>query len=153
METLGAVSLIPVAVVIVMALITKRATESLIVGTLVGAAIFVIYKGTATGIGVVGEWWNTWFDYLLAQIGNSAIYIVMFGMFGTFIRLLDDSGSALGFAEIGAKIANSRKKTLLFSWFWVSSFLSAIFSMHLASALPCALSRINGRYPENILHT
>jgi len=131
METLGAVSLIPVAVVIVMALITKRATESLIVGTLVGAAIFVIYKGTATGIGVVGEWWNTWFDYLLAQIGNSAIYIVMFGMFGTFIRLLDDSGSALGFAEIGAKIANSRKKTLLFSWFlglviFISDFLNAL---------------------------
>lgn len=131
METMGAISLIPVTVVIIMAIITKKATESLIVGTFVGAAIFVISKGTATGIGVVGEWWNTWFDYLLAQIGNSAIYIVMFGMFGTFIRLLDESGSALGFAEIGAKIANTRKKTLLFAWglglfIFISDFLNAL---------------------------
>lgn len=39
METLGWVSLIPVLVVIVMAIITKKAAESLIVGTFVGAAI------------------------------------------------------------------------------------------------------------------
>ena len=131
METLGFISLVPVLAVIIMAVITKKAAESLLVGTFVGAAIFVIFKGTATGVGVVGEWWNTWFDYLLAQIGNSAIYIVMFGMFGTLIRLLDDSGSALGFAEIGAKVANTRKKTLFFAWglglvIFISDFLNAL---------------------------
>ena len=72
METLGWVSLIPVVVVIVMAVITKKAAESLIVGTFVGAAILVISKGVSD-IGVVSDCWNTWFDYLLTQIGNSDV--------------------------------------------------------------------------------
>ena len=130
METLGWVSLIPVIVVIVMAILTKKATESLIVGTFVGAAILTISKGVS-GIGAVGDWWNTWFEYLLAQIGTSAVYIVMFGMFGWLIRLLDDSGSALGFADIAAKISNTRKKTLMVTWvlgiiIFISDFLNAL---------------------------
>jgi len=126
----GWISLIPVLIVIIIAIITKKAAESLIIGTFVGAAILVGSMGVS-GISVVGKWWNTWFDFLLAQIGASAIYIVMFGMFGTLIRLLDDSGAALGFAEIGSKVANSRKKTLMFTWFlglviFISDFLNAL---------------------------
>lgn len=130
LETLGWISLIPVLAVIIIAIITKKATESLIVGTLIGAAILVISNG-ATGISGVGTWWTTWFDYLLAQIGNSAIYIVMFGFFGALIRLLDESGAALGFSVIGERLANTRKKTLMFTWFlgivvFISDFLNAL---------------------------
>lgn len=129
-EFFGWISLIPVAVVVIIALISKRAVESLLLGTLVGAAILTISK-SVSGVSAIAQWWDTWFGYFLAQIGNSAIYIIMFGMFGTLIRLLDDSGAALGFADIGAKVANSRKKTLMFTWalgllIFVSDFLNAL---------------------------
>ena len=120
METYGLISLLPVLVVIVAAIITKRALESLLLGTFVAAIILA-----------KGGWWGTWFDYTLTEIGDSASYIIMFGMFGAMIRILDESGSAMGFADIGAKVANSRNKTQIFTWilgivifpkylFWVS---------------------------------
>lgn len=119
-ETYGVISLIPVIVVIVSAIISKRALESLVLGTFVGAMI--VAKGT---------WWGTWFDYTLTEIGDSAYYIIMFGMFGAMIRILQYSGSALGFADIGAKVANSRKKTLIFTWvlgiiIFVEDYLNAL---------------------------
>lgn len=116
----GIISLIPVAVVIVTAIITKRALESLVLGTFVAAIIIA-----------KGDWWTTWFDFTLTEIGDSAYYIVMFGMFGALIRLLDESGSAMGFADIGAKVANTPKKTQLFAWFlgiviFVEDYLNAL---------------------------
>ena len=119
-ETYGIISLIPVAVVIITAIISKRALESLLLGTFVAA---IILAKTA--------WWPTWFDYTLKEIGDSAYYIIMFGMFGAMIRLLDQSGAAMGFADIGAKLANSRKKTMIFTWvlgiiIFVEDYLNAL---------------------------
>ncbi|WP_317855229.1 Na+/H+ antiporter NhaC family protein [Chakrabartyella piscis] len=118
--TYGLISLLPVAVVIICAIITKRAAESLIIGTLVGA---ILIAG--------GGFWATWFEYVLVEIGDSAYYILMFGTFGALIRLLDSSGAAMGFADIGAKFANSRKKTMLFTWvlgiiIFVEDYLNAL---------------------------
>lgn len=119
-ETYGIISLLPVLVVIVTAVITKRAMESLILGTFVGAIIFA-----------KAGFWGTWFEYTLKEIGDSAYYIIMFGMFGALIRVLQYSGSAIGFAEIGAKLANSKKKTLIFTWvlgiiIFVEDYLNAL---------------------------
>jgi len=119
-STYGPISLIPVAVVIISAIISKRALESLLLGTFVGAIILA-----------KGGWWGTWFDYTLTEIGDSAYYIIMFGMFGAMIRILDESGSAMGFADIGAKLANSRKKTMIFTWalgiiIFVEDYLNAL---------------------------
>lgn len=120
METYGIISLIPVAVVIISAIISKRALESLVLGTFVAAIIIA-----------KGDWWATWFDYTLVEIGDSAYYIIMFGMFGAMIRLLDDSGAAMGFADIGAKIANGPKKVQMFAWvlgivIFVEDYLNAL---------------------------
>lgn len=120
METYGIISLLPVAVVIVMAVITKRALESLLLGTFTAAIILA-----------KGGWWGTWFDYTLTEIGDSASYIIMFGMFGAMIQILDKSGAAMGFADIGAKLANSRKKTQIFTWIlgiiiFVEDYLNAL---------------------------
>lgn len=120
METYGLLSLIPVAVVIVTAVITKRALEALVLGTF--AAAIILAKGA---------WWGTWFDYTLTEIGDSASYIIMFGMFGAMIRILDESGAAMGFADIGSKIANSSKKTQIFAWIlgiiiFVEDYLNAL---------------------------
>lgn len=120
METYGLISLLPVAVVIVAAIISKRALESLVLGTF--AAAIILAKG---------DWWGTWFDYTLTEIGDSAYYIIMFGMFGAMIRMLEQSGAALGFADIGAKLANSRNKTQVFTWIlgiiiFVEDYLNAL---------------------------
>ncbi len=119
-ETYGMISLIPVAVVIITAIITKRALEALTLGTFVAAIILA-----------KSAWWGTWFNYTLTEIGDSAYYIIMFGMFGAMIRILQYSGSALGFADIGAKVANSRKKTMIFTWIlgiviFVEDYLNAL---------------------------
>lgn len=128
--TFGWISLIPVLIVIITALKTKKAAESLLLGTIIAAIIVTIYQGPG-GFANVSYWWNLWFDKLLEQIGASAVYIIMFGMFGAIIRLLDESGAALGFSEIGAKVANSRKKALMLTWFvslfiFLSDFLHAL---------------------------
>ncbi len=119
-ETYGIISLLPVVVVITSAIITKRALESLVLGTFVGAIILA-----------KGAFWGTWFDYTLAEIGNSAYYIIMFGMFGALIRILDQSGAAMGFSDIGAKLADTRKKTMIFTWIlgiiiFVEDYLNAL---------------------------
>ncbi|MDR3295241.1 MAG: hypothetical protein LBT26_05385 [Clostridiales Family XIII bacterium] len=125
LESHGAISLIPVLCVIVAAVITRRAVEALLLGTLIGSVIISVVTETES------SWWGTWFDFTLAEIGDSAYYIIMFGMFGALIRLLDDSGAALGFADVGAKVANSRKKTLIATWIlgiviFIEDYLNAL---------------------------
>lgn len=120
MDSYGLISLIPVLVVIIVAVVTKRALEALLLGTF--SAAIILAKGA---------WWSTWFDYTLTEIGDSASYIIMFGMFGAFIKILDESGSAMGFADIGAKVANSAKKTQIFAWvlgivIFVEDYLNAL---------------------------
>jgi Na+/H+ antiporter NhaC len=123
----GIISLIPVAVVIIVALITKKAAESLFVGTIVAAVILAIGLGGRW----YTDWWTNWFDTVQAVIGGSAYFIIMFGMFGAMIRLLDHSGAALGFADIAARLANSKKKTLLVTFalgviIFIEDYLNAL---------------------------
>ena len=120
MDSYGLISLLPVLVVIVAAVVTKRALESLVLGTFVAALILA-----------KGGWWGTWYEYTLTEIGDSASYIIMFGMFGAMIRILDETGAAMGFADIGAKVANSRNKTQIFTWLlgiviFVEDYLNAL---------------------------
>lgn len=119
-ETYGLISLIPVAVVIIVAVWTKRCVGALLCGTF--AAAIILYHGS---------WWSEWFSHIIGEIGGSAGYIIMFGFFGALIRLLDESGAALGFADIGSKLANTRKKTLIFTWvlgiiIFVEDYLNAL---------------------------
>lgn len=67
--TYGMLSLLPVIVVIVTAIITKRAVEPLILGTLVG--YFIIAK---EGFVVA------YLDSLYTELGESAYYVVIFGL-------------------------------------------------------------------------
>lgn len=120
METYGIISLLPVLVVIVTAIISKRALEALTLGTIV--ASIIIAKG---------GWWSTFFTAVQVEIGDSAYYIIMFGMFGALIKLLDESGAAMGFADIGARVANTPQKTQMFAWFlgiviFVEDYLNAL---------------------------
>ena len=103
--TYGMLSLLPVIVVIVTAIITKRAVEPLILGTLVG--YFIIAK---EGFVVA------YLDSLYTELGESAYYVVIFGLFGIFIRMLDDSNAVSGFTKLGLKFAKTKKRAGFLSW-------------------------------------
>ena len=98
-STYGIISLLPVLVTIVTAIITKRAVEPLICGALVGYIIldkqhFVV----------------AYLDSLYGELGESAYFVVIFGLFGIFIHLLEKANATSGFTRLGLKVANTKKK-------------------------------------------
>ncbi len=103
--TYGIISLLPVLIVIVSALITKRTLECLIIGSMVG---FVILNGRS----FLGEWVNAALDVF----GESAWYILVFGVFGVVIMLLEKSGGAQGISQLGTKFSKSRGMALIATW-------------------------------------
>lgn len=104
-NTYGIISLLPVVVVIVSALLTKRTLECLIVGSLVG---FVILEKQ----NFLSEWVTAAQDVF----GESAWYILVFGVFGVIIMLLEKSGGAQGLSQLGTKFAKTRGVALISTW-------------------------------------
>ena len=96
-NTYGLISLLPVAIVIVSALITKRTLECLIVGSIVG---FIILEKQ--------NFLSAWITAAQEVFGESAWYILVFGVFGVIIMLLEKSGGAQGLSQLGTKFAKSR---------------------------------------------
>jgi Na+/H+ antiporter NhaC len=115
----GAIALIPVLITIVCAILTKRAAESLFVGSIIAAIIFAIgnggawYKDFWTNV-APWEWaeGTGWFDVTITVAGGYIYYAILFGLFGAMIRVLDKTGAAVGFASVASKLATTRKKTL-----------------------------------------
>lgn len=103
--TYGALSLIPVSVVILTAILTKRALEPLLLGSLVGFAIL-------SGKGFI----VSYLDALYIQLGESAYFILIFGLFGIYIKLLEESKAIDGFTRWGMKFAKTKKKTAILTW-------------------------------------
>ncbi|HZK02107.1 MAG TPA: Na+/H+ antiporter NhaC family protein [Anaerovoracaceae bacterium] len=102
----GIISLIPVTVVIVTAVISRRTVEPLILGALVGYVI--LYKAS----------FFTEFLYgFTTIISENGWFILVFGLYGIVIVLLEQSGGALGFGDFGAKVAKTRASSLLITWF------------------------------------
>lgn len=117
--TYGLISLLPVAVVIVTAVITKRAVEPLILGTLVG--YFIIAKG---------GFLSAYLTSLYTELGESGYYVVVFGLFGIFIHMLDKTNAVSGFTKLGLKFATNKKKAGFLSWIMgIVFFLDNYFSI------------------------
>jgi len=74
----GMLSLLPVTAVIVTAIITKRALEPLVIGTLIG---FLILDGP--------NFVFSYLDSLYMELGESAYFIIIFGLFGKFLNSVD----------------------------------------------------------------
>ncbi len=130
-DTFGLISLLPVIIVLITAILTRRAFESLLLGTAIGAIIYAFGSSDHSFVAKLGDTWNIWFGTTLDTIGANAYYIVMFGMFGVIIKLLDDSGAALGFADMATKVASSRKKTMMATWIlgiiiFIEDYLNAL---------------------------
>lgn len=101
----GIISLIPVLVVIVTAIITRRTVEPLIMGALVG--FIILYKGS---------FFTEFLNGFSTTISENGWFILVFGLFGMVVMLLEKSGGALGFSDFGTKIAKTRASSIIITW-------------------------------------
>ena len=122
MEHHGIISLIPVAVVIISAILTKRTTESLLFGSIAG---FIALYGV--------KFFMPWLDavYGVMMDSTTAWVILLFSLFGSLIALLEKSGGALGFSRFAVKITKTRKISLIVTWIlgiivFIDDYLNAL---------------------------
>lgn len=100
----GILTLIPIVVIIVMAIVTKRSFESLIVGSVI--ACIIMYKQ-----GFVPEWTNMLLD--AASNSDNQWVILVCGLFGSLIAMLRESKGTNGFVKLGEKLCKSERTALL----------------------------------------
>ena len=108
METFGALSLIPTAVVIAIAVLTHRPILALLAGVIAGL-LLIEPAEVITGVA----------DLSLEIMMDETIgwVIMVCGLMGSLIMLLIRTGAATSFANSLAARANSRNKSLLVTWF------------------------------------
>ncbi|MDR2157066.1 MAG: sodium:proton antiporter, partial [Clostridiales Family XIII bacterium] len=103
----GALCLIPVATVIVLALLTKRFLDPMIGGVLVGWIII--------------EKWNFLFvtgEKAIEIASNPDIMwiVIVCSLFGSLIALLQKSGGSMAFGNVLSRFVRGPKTVQLFSW-------------------------------------
>ena len=107
MENYGILSLLPVAVVIVLVLLTRRTASSLVAGTVVGA---VLLYGTGFP--------KPWLDVVYGVMGSDLwIWLVLVcGFFGSLVSLFEASGGTQAFTTLAGKLCKGERSTLLGTW-------------------------------------
>lgn len=103
----GILTLVPILVVIVMSLLTKRILESLIVGTLV---TYIIVDGT----GFAQGWMDAFFT--VASNRDHQWVLMVCAFFGSLIALLGASHGTLGFSKWLGELCRGPKSTMLVTW-------------------------------------
>lgn len=100
----GILTLLPILVIIVMAVITKKSFESLIVGSVVASIIMY-------GIGFLPHW----VDSILTAVSttDNQWVILVCDLFGSLIAMLRESHGTNGFSAWGEKLCKNEKTTLL----------------------------------------
>ena len=103
----GVITLLPAAVVIVFAVVTRKTFESLLLGTFICCVI-------AAGTGSV----TMFIDFLNQAVSDiDVMWIVLISvLFGSLIRLLRESRAAWAFSDIIRKYATTGKRSLLITW-------------------------------------
>lgn len=104
----GVICLIPSAIVIILALSTRRIMEPLLAGAIAG---FLIAAGP-TGF------FTAFIDatYTVMMDATTVWITLVVGLFGVLIKWLEKGGGASGFSVVVQKIATTRKKALLVTW-------------------------------------
>ena len=136
MDNYGVVSLIPAAVVIILALWTMRVFEPLLLGALAG---FIILGGP-TGF------FSAFVDavYSVMMDGVTVWVILVCGLFGSLVALMEKSGGAMGFSSIATKLAKSKSSSLIITWIlgiivFADDYLNAL-------AVGTAMRKITDKY-------
>lgn len=104
----GLISVVPAVILILFALKTRRTFEALIIGTFV---TYIIIKGP----GFLTAWIDSLFEVLTDQ--DVQWVIIVCGLFGSLIALLEASNGTISFTEKMASICKSAKSSLVVTCF------------------------------------
>lgn len=103
----GIISCIPIAVLIIGVLITKRMPEMIILSSIIGAVLVYKAKFFTGYVGLIyGALANESYQFLL---------ILLLG-FGGMIKLFEKSGALQGFGKAISKVADGPKKSMVATW-------------------------------------
>lgn len=100
----GALTLVPIAVIIVMAVFTRKSFESLLVGSVI--ACIIMYK-----TGFLTHWVQM-LTSALTDADNEWV-ILLCGLFGSLIAMLRESKGTDGFVRLAEKLCKSQRAALL----------------------------------------
>jgi len=103
----GIISCIPIAVLIIGVLITKRMAEMIILASLIGAIL--VHKGDFFS-GYIGMMYGA-----LSNPSYQFLLIILLG-FGGMTKLFEKSGSLMGIGNALSKYADSPKKSMVVTW-------------------------------------
>ncbi|MDO5132416.1 MAG: Na+/H+ antiporter NhaC family protein [Eubacteriales bacterium] len=100
----GALTLLPILFIIVMAVLTRKSFESLLAGSVIAC---IIMHGTG--------FFLPWTDTLLEALSDpeNQWVILVCGLFGSLIALLRESKGTGGFARLGERLCRNERSALL----------------------------------------
>lgn len=101
METYGFISIVPVIILIVVALITKRSFESLFLAALI--ALIIGYKG---------DWFYGLIEQMQIAAADNIWTLLVVGLLGGLLGVLEKSRAAMGFGKMISGIATTQKRSL-----------------------------------------
>ncbi|WP_027400004.1 Na+/H+ antiporter NhaC family protein [Anaerovorax odorimutans] len=103
----GIISCIPIAVLIIGVLITKKMPEMIILSSVIGAVL--VYKS---------DFFSGYVGMLYGALSNESYQFLLMLLlgFGGIIKLFEKSGALLGFSNIISKYANGPKKSMVATW-------------------------------------
>ncbi len=136
----GAWALLPPAIAILAAVLTRRVYQSLLMGILV-AAIMVAGAGFTGSnallpfVAVAGGMFQTiqWIIYGIATPGHAGV--VAFTLFlGGFVAVMQRAGAIRGFGEAAMKYAHDRRMGQGMAWFFGAAFLAIDDYFHVIAA-------------------
>ena len=103
----GLISVLPAATVIILALWTRRTFEPLLAGAIVGFIIVGKANFFGSFIGAI-------YEVMMGEV--TAWVILVCGLFGSLVALMERSGGAMGFSGVAAKVAKGEKTTGIVTW-------------------------------------
>ena len=101
----GLIAIIILGIVIAGAVKTKRCTEFILLGSLLGS--IVLYKG---------NFLTKWMEILQKSISDNAWLWLVCGLFGSLIALLQASKGTFGFVNLIEKFCTTQRKTMITSF-------------------------------------
>ncbi|WP_419026066.1 Na+/H+ antiporter NhaC family protein [Emergencia sp.] len=131
----GLLACIPMIILIVGALITKRIAEMLVLSSII-AAILVYKEDFFTG-------YIEWMYGVLSTHSYQFVLIVLMG-FGGMIKLLQHSGAIIGFGNLMTKGVKGPKRTLMTAW--IMSFLIFVDNYLSTLTISFSMREVSDRY-------
>ncbi|MBM7830106.1 Na+/H+ antiporter NhaC [Agromyces cerinus] len=107
MQDVGALALLPVVIILVVAVLTRRTLFAMLCGTLAGAVL-------------LGGWefFDSWIGYLGTAMADETLQwlVLIVVLFGILITLFERSGAVREFAAWAERFVNSRRKSTVLSF-------------------------------------